>query len=359
VLARTQRRATFPRVLEKASKLANASKHCVIIGAGIAGACVAHSLARRGWQVTVLDAAAKPASAASGLPAGLYAPFVSADNNFSSQITDIGAEYTHQLAKSLLIENVDWQPSGVMSRKFGESEQWHARAGWIKPTALVNACLAQTGITWRGNVEVRRLVHGNECWTLFDCDDKVLMRADIVVIAASNQSVDLINTIPTLPKLTFQAVRGQVTFGSLSKLETQKKQPYPINGNGSYLETDTEWLVGATYDRDNCSLENSIHDQAENFERLENLAPDMAARLKPAFERGLVKNWVGIRCATSDRLPVVGEITPGIWLCTAMASRGLTFAPLCAELLAAQLHDEQLPLSPRLVKALGVQRFIK
>src|SRR5690606_32948059 len=32
-------------------------RHCVIIGAGLAGASCAYSLAQRGWQVTVLDRA--------------------------------------------------------------------------------------------------------------------------------------------------------------------------------------------------------------------------------------------------------------------------------------------------------------
>jgi tRNA 5-methylaminomethyl-2-thiouridine biosynthesis bifunctional protein len=48
-----------------------------------------------------------------------------------------------------------------------------------------------------------------------------------------------------------------------------------------------------------------------------------------------------------------------LWLCTAMASRGLTFAPMCAELLARQCEGEELPLTPRLVKALSAQRYLK
>ena len=156
----------------------------------------------------------------------------------------------------------------------------------------------------------------------------------MVVIAASNQSAELLNTIPEYAKVEFSS---RSRSGDVRQLEQHNKQklPFPINGSGSYVETDTEWLVGATYDRDNLSLDASIRDQVDNFERLENLVPDIAAQLKPEFERGLVKNWVGIRCATTDRLPIVGEVSPGLWLCTAMASRGLTFAPLCAELLAA------------------------
>ena len=320
---------------------------------------MAQSLAQRGWQVTVVDAAAEPANGASGLPVGLYAPYISADNNFTSQISAVGVQFTQKLARQLLVEGVDWQASGVMSRKYGEPEQWHDYAGWIKPAALVKACLSQANVAWQGHCDVKRLAREGEQWTLLDSDEQVLLRADMVVVAASNQSAGLLNTILETPKLNFQAVRGQVTYGNLSMHEANKKLPFPINGSGSYVETDTEWLVGASYDRDNLSLDASIRDQVDNFERLENLVPDIATHLKTEFERGLVKNWVGIRCATTDRLPIVGEVAQGLWLCTAMASRGLTFAPLCAELLAAQCEGEAPPLNPRLVKALNPLRYRK
>lgn len=268
-------------------------------------------------------------------------------------------QYTEKLAHQLLVKGTDWQPSGVMTRKYGEPEQWHSEAGWIKPVALVKACLSQANVAWKGNCDVKRLVRVDKLWTLVGHDESVITHADMVVVTASNQSADLLNTVTHKLKLNFQAVRGQVTYGDLNHIQSS---PYPINGDGSYIETDGEWAIGATYDRDNLSLEPSIRDQVDNFERLENLVPDIAERLKPSFARGLVKNWVGIRCATTDRLPVVGEISPGLWVCTAMASRGLTFAPLCAELLAAQCEqgkEWELPLNPRLIRALSPQRYRK
>ena len=39
-----------------------------------------------------------------------------------------------------------------------------------------------------------------------------------------------------------------------------------------------------------------------------------------------------------------------------MGSRGLTFAALCGELLAARLHGEPLPLERRLADALDTER---
>lgn len=310
----------------------------------------------------VLDAAPEPAYGASGLPVGLYAPYKSADNNFTSQITEIGVEYTQLLAKRLLIEGTDWQPSGLMTRQYGETEHWHANAGWIKPAALVHVCLNQTGVTWRGSCKVQKLTRRGDFWQVIDIDNQVLAEAPRVVIAAANQSADLLNTVAAAPKLRLQAIRGQVTFGLLDAIKSDLRTVFPINGDGSYIETNREWLIGATYDRDNLSLAANIADQVANFDRLENLAPAIAAQLKPAFTCGDVQNWVGIRCASSDRLPVVGEVSQGLWAFTALASRGLTFAPLCAELLASQMSgeaDTNIPLNPRLQQALSVQRYMK
>jgi tRNA 5-methylaminomethyl-2-thiouridine biosynthesis bifunctional protein len=75
-----------------------------------------------------------------------------------------------------------------------------------------------------------------------------------------------------------------------------------------------------------------------------------------AAARGELRAWAGVRCASTDRRPLVGELAPGLWTSTAMGSRGLTFAALCAELLAARLHHEPLPVEARLAQALAVAR---
>ncbi|MDB5779265.1 MAG: hypothetical protein JWP93_1630, partial [Polaromonas sp.] len=48
--------------------------------------------------------------------------------------------------------------------------------------------------------------------------------------------------------------------------------------------------------------------------------------------------------------PLAGQ--PDLWVSTGMGSRGLTFAALCAELLAARLHGEPFPMEQRLADAL-------
>jgi tRNA 5-methylaminomethyl-2-thiouridine biosynthesis bifunctional protein len=58
----------------------------------------------------------------------------------------------------------------------------------------------------------------------------------------------------------------------------------------------------------------------------------------------------------ADRMPVVGALDagdqPGLWICAGLGSRGLSFSVLCAELLAARMNAEPLPVEASLAKVL-------
>jgi tRNA 5-methylaminomethyl-2-thiouridine biosynthesis bifunctional protein len=154
-------------------------------------------------------------------------------------------------------------------------------------------------------------------------------------------------------------VRGQVSWNLLG--DTPALAPTPVNGNGHLLpdvrlEAGRAWLTGSTYGRGDADGSTREADQLANLDRLRRLLPGAAARLENDFAAGTVRAWRGVRCASSDRRPLVGELAPGLWVSTAMGSRGLTFAPLCAELLAARLHAEPLPLPVRLAAALDARR---
>jgi tRNA 5-methylaminomethyl-2-thiouridine biosynthesis bifunctional protein len=127
--------------------------------------------------------------------------------------------------------------------------------------------------------------------------------------------------------------------------------------------------AGATYDLDpNRELSQASHD--ENLSKLRSLLsdPDAAARAP-------LQGRVGFRTVAPDRLPLVGKLPdfdaaggterlrdvpryPGVHGLLGYASRGLTWAPLAAELLAAQLEGEPLPLEAALVDALDPARFV-
>ncbi|MGC1174974.1 FAD-dependent 5-carboxymethylaminomethyl-2-thiouridine(34) oxidoreductase MnmC, partial [Polaromonas sp.] len=337
-----------------------------------------------------------PAGGASGLPAGVLVPHVSPDDSLLSRLSRCGVRATLQQAEALLQQGSDWQASGVLERRLDDSsglpadwpdagrnwseaalpanlEQagldaattacWHHRAGWIKPARLVEALLAQPGIEWRGGVQVARLERdaASGRWTVLDEQAQPLAQVDMVVLAAGHASRLLVDT-----GLPLQAIRGQVSWGLRQAADDSAFPAFPVNGNGSFIPAvpsgeQTMWLAGAGFQRDRDDSAIDPQDQQANRERLQTLLPTTATRLAPAFRDGSVQAWAGVRCASPDRLPLVGPVDaarhPGLWVSTAMGSRGLTFAVLGGELLATRLHGEPLPLENRMAQALAPQRF--
>jgi tRNA 5-methylaminomethyl-2-thiouridine biosynthesis bifunctional protein len=154
-------------------------------------------------------------------------------------------------------------------------------------------------------------------------------------------------------------VRGQVSWAMRDA--ALALPPCPVNGNGHFLpavplEGGLAWMSGSSYGRGDTDLQPRSEDHRANFDRIGALLPMVAAQLAPAFASGKVRAWTGIRCASSDRRPLVGELAPGLWVSTAMGSRGLSFAALCAEMIACRLHAQPLPLPLSLAMALDVNR---
>lgn len=360
--------------------------HCVVIGGGLAGASVAASLARRGWQVTVLDADARPGAGASGLPVGLIGPHYSPDDNLLSRLSRCGVRVTFQQVRALLPEGEDWRATGVLEHRMGEAPApleasepmrpwtrqaaareleaalldeatvalWHDQGGWIKPTALVRAWLAEPGVTWRGNVKALRVERLANGWAVIDAESRELARAGLVVVAAAHASAALLGAA-----LPLQPVRGQVSWAAQ---EREALPPFPVQGNGHFIphvptSLGRAWFCGSTFDRDQVDRAPRDDDHQANLARLQGLLPAVAQQVAPAFAKDSLQVWTGVRCASADRRPLLGQIAPGLWVSTAMGSRGLTFAALCAELLAARVHGEPLPLDRRLAKALDVARL--
>jgi tRNA 5-methylaminomethyl-2-thiouridine biosynthesis bifunctional protein len=355
---------------------------CVVIGAGLAGASVAAALARRGWQVQVLDAASAPAAGASSLPVGLVVPHVSADDNPRSQLSRSGIRMSLQQANNLLTSGQDWALSGVLEhRELGVSTLWHAQAGWIKPAQLVQAWLAQPGVRFVPNATVARLRREAEVWVLHNAAGQVLASAKHVIFANAWGAQALLDDLrmtapelaPSLARLpALQGIRGVMSSGLQGPEQASALPALPVNGLGSLIcnipmggESENAaghmaWYAGATYETGeliNAPL--SAHHQT-NFNKLRTLLPDAAQALSPAFDTGEVQTWQGTRCVTPDRLPVVGPLeasaSPRLWISAALGSRGLSYAVLCAELLAAQMGGEPWPLPASLARHLSALR---
>ena len=388
---------------------AQAPGDCVVLGAGLAGASVAEALAQRGWQVQVLDQAAAPASGASGLPAGLLVPHVSADDCTLSRLSRCGMRLTLQQAQALLARGQDWDASGVLQRGLDAGSQlpphwpeagqawsrpwtphaaapwqtgwpaptadlWHGLAAWIMPAALVRAWLACPGVQFRGGMQVTGLLRQLDQWELLDAEQRPLVATRRLVLAQAHGVLPLLQTCPAVADLRGSAlaslhpVPGQVTWGwhrDAPDGAGLALPPFPVNGAGSLLPAvplagGLAWLAGATYDPPGTTAPDPQPGHKANMARLARLLPAAAAALAPDVAQHRVQAWHNARCVSADRLPLVGPVNAlvddGLWVCTGMGSRGLSFAVLCAELLAARWSAEPWPLPASLARAFDPRR---
>jgi tRNA 5-methylaminomethyl-2-thiouridine biosynthesis bifunctional protein len=146
---------------------------------------------------------------------------------------------------------------------------------------------------------------------------------------------------------------------------------HPVSGHGHSIpdvagDAGRFWLSGSTYERSSLDALDAQAGLEANSLRISALlepgAPRAAALIQDQFASNEVGNWAGQRCTSRDRFPLAGACSadwPGLCMSTAMGSRGLSFAALCADLVAAQLHGEPMPLEIGLAKAFSPQRFLQ
>jgi tRNA 5-methylaminomethyl-2-thiouridine biosynthesis bifunctional protein len=353
-------------------------RHCIVIGAGLAGAGAAWALAARGWAVQMLDAGAASAAGASSLPVGLMVAHTSVDDNPRSRLTRAGVRLTTLQASRWLQRGVDWDHKGVLTRKPGTPALFRPDGVWIKPQALVEAWMAQPGVRFTGGAKVAALDWrdsplGGE-WRVLDADGQELAAAPCVVLAAAAGSSDILrNTAalqvaagrPSFDTPTLLAVPGQVSWGFQVPSDAAWAPHAPVNGQGYLaanlpIDGQMAWLTGATFEDEAAPLD-TAGAHAHNLLQLQGLLPEAAAALQSRFESGSAKAWRGLRCTTADRLPLLGPIgqgAPGLWLNTGYGARGLTWSVLCAELLAARLNGEPWPIAASLADKLADRRSL-
>jgi len=380
------------------------TRQALVIGAGLSGSAVAHSLAVRGWSVTVLDQAPEVGAGASGLPVGLAAPHVSPDDNVLSRITRAGVQATLQRAQTLLQSGTDWALTGVLEHNLagkrrlpsvlpsdtpdrhsapaspaqiaaaglppGTPALWHAQAGWIRPLQLVAAQLQTPGVQVRWGQHVQGIERRGDEWAVTDAQGQTLGQAPWLVVASAFDSLALLQPLPGFA-VPLNPLRGQVSFGHMADLNEAQRQllpPFPVNGHGSFISGVPTpdglpgWFIGSTFERHCHQAPIREEDHAANQVRLATLLPALGQAMVGQFEPGRVQGWAGLRCTLPNRLPAVGPIDrqalPGLCLSTGMGARGISLAVLCGELTAAWLSDEPLPLRAALTKHLAAERFV-
>ena len=296
-------------------------------------------------------------------------------------------QHATALARQFPPAYAEWFDGEAASARFGRlaaDGAWlFPQGGWIRPASACQVMLDACGAGLRrrfgvGSVSLDRDGdgdgdgngngngvddHGASAeWRVRDARGVLIAQAPIVILANGAGASDLAQA----RGLPLVRVRGQVTHlapGALPDLGLVLcRETYVTPACGGLRS------AGATYDDDFDPLLRASS-QRENLDKVASMLGDGAiGQGAPLLGR------VGFRSVATDRLPLVGVLPDpafapgaerlselprqdGLYALLGYASRGLTWAPLAAELLAASLEGEPLPLETALAAALDPGRF--
>ncbi|MEM1036222.1 MAG: FAD-dependent 5-carboxymethylaminomethyl-2-thiouridine(34) oxidoreductase MnmC [Pseudomonadota bacterium] len=345
-----------------------------IIGAGIAGACLARVLSARGATVTVFDQASRLGAGASGNPMALVMPRLDADDtdqarffvetynaarSFYSGLPGIDETEVVQRAKDdqerkRFAKVLEDPPLGLDDLEAISDGLLHKRAVIVRPLEVLNALLEDIDVQW----------NAASLPNLSDSD------FDAVIYADGWRMQD------RFPWLRLKARAGQVSFVS-----EQHSVPASARASGHYaLASGADRLWGATYrDHDGGDPKRLKSDDDLNSAALSDLSPFWIG----ALDSGSVSSRASARATTPDRLPVIGRVPnidsvlrtheglrsgrqptepiarqAGYYIAGGFGSRGFTFAPWAAQVLCSMIFDDPLPAQKRGLKLVDPVRQI-
>ncbi|MGS7251641.1 bifunctional tRNA (5-methylaminomethyl-2-thiouridine)(34)-methyltransferase MnmD/FAD-dependent 5-carboxymethylaminomethyl-2-thiouridine(34) oxidoreductase MnmC [Pseudomonas anuradhapurensis] len=389
-------------------------REALVIGAGLAGSCSAASLARRGWQVTVLERHDAPAREASGNPQGVLYLKLSAHGTALSQMILSGFGYTRRQLERLQ-RGRDWDACGVLQLAFDNKEAerqgklaaafapdllhplqrdeaeamagvalpagglFYPEGGWVHPPALCQQQLQHPRIRLVTHQPVLDLRKVGEQWQAW-AGERLLASAPVVVLAGAAE----VRRFEACAQLPLKRIRGQITrlpatAGSRALRTVVCAEGYVAPPRGD------EHTLGASFDFHSEDLAPTLAEHQGNLALLDEISPDLAERLGTAeLDPAQLQGRAAFRCTSPDYLPIVGPLADaeafneayavlsrdarqmpqvacpwlgGLYVNSGHGSRGLITAPLSGELVAAWVCGEPLPVPRAVAEACHPNRF--
>lgn len=389
----------------------NKSKKAVIIGAGLSGSFAARSLAARNFEVSLIDRSSDPAMGASGNPSGILYPGISGDITPFGRINLSGYLYTLRLFQSFQNSNI-YKKTGVLqlsnlkksddllkkALKYFPSESaryvnnkeaseisgidlangglYFPDGGTVNPAELCRKNISdfESQINWIPNTFASKLIKESGIWHVLSEDGNTIASAENVILATSYSTLNFSQT----DWLPLKRNRGQIAlnfnFDQLQGLKTVLCSSGYISP-GAFDET----IAGASYDENFKDESPSIKNQDEIFDKINESLIHKIDKF-PSEIQGRVSS----RASMIDHLPVVGPIPDvsfykdaysgladgkknfkklpvyegGLYVSAGFSSRGLVYAPLAGEIIAAYINNEIMPVEKSCVHALHPSRFI-
>ena len=352
-----------------------------IIGAGIAGACLAAALKQRGADVAVFDIADGPAQGTSGNPLALVMPRLDAGDTVHARLAIdayLNAQAFYLGRPGVSTAETVHRPRDVSEVvRFGKLlsdpplglAQLEAIQGGgllhkgslvIEPAKLLPHLLDQIDVHWAATTDLSistRSINGETF--------------DHIVLANGWKMQSC------LPELHLDGRLGQIEW-LISDIQAP---PSAIAGGPYAVAAGTTRVWGATFeDHPGGPPQTSDAARVENNEGLQALAPYWRQQI----EQQPIQSRAGVRAATADQVPLVGPwpdaqalradralleraawriapdnyCLPGLSIMGGFGSRGFTWGPWAASILTASLFNDPAPARDEALRAIVPNRQI-
>ena len=390
-------------------------RETAIIGGGVASALLALALLQRGWQVTLYCADDAPAAGASGNRQGALYPLLSAQDPALSRFFPAAFTFARRLYDTLPVRfdhrwcgvtQLGWDEKSrhkinqMLSLGLPEEIATEASAeqvrhstgvdtgcggiqyplgGWLCPAELTASAIAlacERGLQVRYSHTATALERDHDRWEIgFANGQRACHHA---VVLANGHNITRFSQTQALP---VYPVSGQVSHIPAAPALSQLQQVLCYDGYLTPLNpANGHHCIGASYHRGESEARYRDEDQQHNRQRLLDCFPQAEWAKEVDVSGGQARS--GVRCASRDHLPMVGNVAdyeatlaayqdlvdnradavaapvhPDLYLLGALGSRGLCSAPLAAEVLASQMSEEPIPLDAVTLAGLNPNRL--
>lgn len=326
-------------------------KQAVIIGGGIAGAQIAWHLCQSNWQVTLIERHQHLGSEASGNPAGVISPKMTAKESLGEDFYTQSYHYTLSQLEQLKLQghNINMDNCGVLqlAHNSREIKRWQAlkernfpkdfiqlldenkthkiaglelsakqqykscyfpKGAWIEPASLIKALTNHPNCSVINLTKVLKLVRSENTWQIYNEDNQLICQSEIAIIANGK---DLFS-FKQSSFLAGMPVAGQTTSATASSLSKKLKTvighegyltpAINTNTSSSYF-TKKQHIFGATFDREKPNPRLSLIADNQNIDCLTQYLPEFASSLTEVSSA-----HVAVRMTTPDRFPYVGAL---------------------------------------------------
>ncbi len=349
-------------------------RQIAIIGAGIAGLSSAWAFAERGHEVTLYDQS-EPLAGGSGNPLALLNPKLCPIEQSHEHLMTLAWQHAlqhypkfqafrpiqvHQLALKKAEDLLDLEqqyPTGLLIAETATDSALITEypslnlteAGAVSPHQLRDQILAHPLIQF---VQAKITQIHPEHNELFNEQAQSLGQFDHVIVCCARHTTAFFEHYPVL-----KPIRGQVSWVENTAQPLALNQAYSYGGYCMQLDAQ-QFILGASFYPNRDDSDVLLEDHVHNYELIHSIFPHYAQSLPD------VTTWQGrasVRAQSLDYFPVLGKMSEQteIYSFAGLGSKGFLFAPLCSEILAAQILKEACPVPEPLLQKLTPTRFQK